>query len=544
MSESHVNSCAHELPVSDAPLTPLSFLERSASVWAQRPAVVDGARAWTYRELHDRVRRGAAALRADLQVASGERVALLLPNVAAMLEMHYAVPAAGAVLVPLNTRLAAADYAHVLEHSGARVIIAGEQQEDVLTAALDRVPGPPLRTVWVSEDPDRCEYEQMLQRSAPVQLQRLTDERAPLAISYTSGTTGLPKGVVSSHRGAYLHSLGIVAEAALTTSSGYLWTLPMFHCNGWAFTWAVTAMGATHICLPRVDPEAIWMAIHGGAVTHLCAAPTVLSMMLSSDLAAPAPAPVRAFVGGAPPAPALLEKIAALNIQVTHLYGLTETYGPLAVCAWNPDWDVLSRDEQHRLRARQGVGTIVTEALRVVDEQMRDVPADGQTLGEVVMRGNNVMLGYYREPEATRESFRGGWFHSGDLAVMHLDGYIELRDRLKDIVISGGENIATIEVEQTLAAHPLVCEAAVVGVADERWGEVPVAFVTVRPGARLEPAALEGFARERLARFKVPKRIEIVGELPRGGTGKIQKFILRRWAITDRRRDGDGTENT
>lgn len=527
MSEPHVNGCADEFPVSDAPLTPLSFMERSARVWAQRPAVVDGARAWTYRELHERVQRGAAALRTELQITRGERVALLLPNVAAMLELHYAVPAVGAVLVPLNTRLVAAEYAHILEHSGARVVIAGEQLRDVLTAALERVSGPSPHAIWVSDDPGCCEYEKMLHRSAPVELERPRDERALLSINYTSGTTGAPKGVMTSHRGAYLHCLGVVAEATLTPSSGYLWTLPMFHCNGWAFAWAVTAMGATHRCLPRVDPEAIWNAIHSGAVTHLCAAPTVLSMMLSSELAAPAPRPVRVFVGGAPPAPALLEKMADLDIQITHLYGLTETYGPLAVCAWNPDWDALPSDEQHRLRARQGVGTIVTEGLRVVDAQMRDVPSDGYTLGEVVMRGNNVMLGYYREPEATREAFSGGWFHSGDLGVMHPDGYVELRDRLKDIVISGGENIATIEVEQALAAHPLVSEAAVVGVADERWGEVPVAFVTVRPGARLDSAGLEGFARERLARFKVPKRIEIVEELPKGGAGKIQKFVLR-----------------
>src|SRR5215210_2363164 len=273
-----------------------------------------------------------------------------------------------------------------------------------------------------------------------------------------------------------------MTEAGLTPRSSYLWTLPMFHCNGWAYTWAVTAQGARHVCLPKVEAEPIWHALTREGVTHLCAAPTVLTMIVAAAEAEPLPEPVQVFVGGAPPAPALLEKAAPLNLRVTHLYGLTETYGPIAVCAWNPDWDDLPPREQARLRARQGVGTIVSEPMRVVDDEMRDVPRDGETLGEVVLRGDNVMTGYYRDPEATREAFRGGWFHTGDLGVMHPDGYVELRDRLKDIVISGGENIATIEVEQALVAHPGIAEAAVVGAPDERWGEVPVAFVTTRGG--------------------------------------------------------------
>jgi fatty-acyl-CoA synthase len=508
--------------VSDAPLTPLSFLERSADVWADRPAVVDGDRAWRYAEHHERVRRVAAALRTELGIRHGDRVAALLPNVAALLELHYAVPGAGAVLVPLNTRLAAPEYAHILEHSGASLVVAAESLRAPLEAALERLGDRAPRVLWAGQ-----EYERLIGAATPADLERPSDERALLSINYTSGTTGLPKGVMTSHRGAYLHSLGVVAEAGLSARSVYLWTLPMFHCNGWAYTWAVTATGARHTCLPAVDPAAIWRALHGEGVTHACAAPTVITMLLGADEASPCREPVRIFVGGSPPSPALLERAAQLNIDVTHLYGLTETYGPIAVCAWNPAWDELPVEEQARLRARQGVGTIVSERLRVVDAEMRDVPRDGATLGEVVMRGNNVMLGYYRDEEATRAAFAGGWFHSGDLAVVHPDGYVELRDRLKDVVISGGENIATIEVEQALVAHAAIAEAAVVGQPDEKWGEVPVAFVTARGDESFDPEEVKDFLRGRLARYKVPKRIAVVNELPKTGTGKIQKFVLR-----------------
>jgi fatty-acyl-CoA synthase len=301
----------------------------------------------------------------------------------------------------------------------------------------------------------------------------------------------------------------------------------MFHCNGWCYTWAVTAAGARHICLPEVAPPVVWRALHEEGVTHLCAAPTVVVMLLGASEAQPCPTEVRMFVGGSPPSPALLQRAGELNIAVTHLYGLTETYGPLMVCAWNPDWDQLPADAQARLKARQGVPTIVTERIRVVDAEMRDVPRDGSTPGEIVMRGNNIMLGYYRDDEATAAAFAGGWFHSGDLAVMHPDGYIEMRDRLKDVIISGGENIATVEVEQALSAHDTVAEVAVVAAPDPRWGEIPVAFVTARRGTQPDPAQLRAFALERLARFKVPKHILVVDELPKTGTGKIQKFVLR-----------------
>jgi fatty-acyl-CoA synthase len=514
--------------VCDAPLSPLSFLARSADVWADRPAVEDGVRAWTYAEHHDRVRRAAGFLREELGMEPGARVATLLPNEAAMLELHYAVPGAGGVLVPLNTRLAGDEYAYILTHSGASAVVASTALAETLETALEHMDGAGPRIVWVGDDDASAQsYEGWLRASAPVDLQRPADERALLSINYTSGTTGRPKGVMASHRGAYLHSLGVVAEAGLTTRSAYLWTLPMFHCNGWAYTWAVTATGALHVCLPQTDTGRIWEALLERGVTHLCAAPTVLTMMLDDAAAASCPAPVKVFIGGAPPTPALLERAASANLDVTHLYGLTETYGPLAVCAWNPGWDELDATEQGRLRARQGVGTIVSEALRVVDAQMRDVPRDGETVGEVVMRGNNVTPGYYRDEAATAQAFAGGEFHSGDLAVMHPDGYIELRDRLKDVVISGGENISTIEVEQALSAHPAISEAAVVGRPDDRWGEVPVAYVTLRAGQALDQAELQGFMRARLAGFKTPKQVAVLDQLPKTSTGKIQKFVLR-----------------
>jgi len=508
----------------DMSLTPLSFLDRSAAVWAQRPAVRDGERAWSYSEHAERVGRLAASLRSELRVADGERVATLLPNVSAMLELHYAVPGAGGVLVPLNTRLAAPEYAYILEHSGARSVFVAPALRGVLEEALDVLPGPAPRVVTVAGGAG-CEYEALVEGGWAAPLRRPRDERSLLSINYTSGTTGRPKGVMTSHRGAYLHTLGVIAEAGLTARSGYLWTLPMFHCNGWAYTWAVTAAGARHLCLAAVEPEAIWRAIAHDGVSHLCGAPTVVTMMLGAAGAARCPDPLRLFVGGAPPSPTLLARAEQLNIEVTQLYGLTETYGPIAVCAWNPDWDSLDAGERARLRARQGVCTLVSERLRVVDPEMCDVPRDGTTCGEVVMRGNNVMLGYYRDEEATRTAFAGGWFHSGDLAVIHPDGYVELRDRLKDVVISGGENVSTIEVEQALIAHPAVREAAVVGRRDETWGEVPVAYVTATEP--LDEAEVQAFVRGRLARFKVPKSITVLDELPKTGTGKVQKFLLR-----------------
>jgi fatty-acyl-CoA synthase len=508
--------------VASSTLTPLRFLQRSEDVWADRPAVRDGDRLWTYAAHGERVRRAAGALRDELGIAPGDRVATLLPNVAAMLELHYAVPGAQGVLVPLNTRLAPDDYAYILGHAEPRVIVAHPSRREVLEQALERMDGDRPRVIF-----DDGEYDALLGAADPAELRHPGDERDLISINYTSGTTGRPKGVMTTHRGAFVHALGVIAEAGLTARSRYVWTLPMFHCNGWAYPWAVTATGARHLCLAEIDAGEVWRMLTREGGTHLCAAPTVITMLVGAPEAAPAREPVQVFVGGAPPAPSLLERAAALNLHVTHLYGLTESYGPIAVCAWNPDWDDLPGEQQARLRSRQGVSTAVSEPMRVVDEDMRDVPRDGETLGEVVLRGDNVMTGYYRDEEATAEAFRGGWFHTGDLGVLHPDGYLELRDRLKDIVISGGENIATIEVEQALVAHPDVAEAAVVGAPDERWGEVPVAFVTARGDATIDPDELIEFARERLARFKVPKRVIVVDELPKTGTGKIQKFELR-----------------
>lgn len=519
-----------DFTVSEASLTPLDFLERSARVWSDQIAVRDRSRISTYAEHHDRVGRWVGLLR-ELGVREGDRVAVILPNTAELLELHYAVPGAGGVLVPLNTRLSAAEYAYILGHSEARLLVVDRLVQPAIEDALAQLAHLRPEILWVEEESSLAtsELEACLASAACLALRRPADERTLMSINYTSGTTGRPKGVMVCHRGAFLHALGVIAEASLTVRSSYLWTLPMFHCNGWAYTWAVTAMGSVHVCLREVNPDGIWSSIRADGITHLCAAPTVVSMMLGASSASPAPQPVRLFVGGAPPAPALLERAAQLNIDVTHLYGLTETYGPIAVCAWNPSWDALGVNRQAQLRARQGVGTVVSQALRVVDRAMNDVPADGQTVGEVVMRGNNVMLGYYKDPAATATAFEGGWFHSGDLGVMHPDGYLELRDRLKDIVITGGENVATIEIEQALMAHDSVSEAAVVGAPDAHWGEIVIAFVTARGGRQPDTEQLREFLRERIARFKVPKEFHIVDDLPKTATGKIKKFALRDW---------------
>ena len=499
----------------------MRFLERSASVWRDRVAVGFEGASMTYAELGERVERVATGLRAT-GVVEGDRVATLLPNVPAMLELHFAIPGAGAVLVPMNTRLSPTEHAYILEHSGATCVVADPGMREHLAAASAQLARPP-RIVYVGEG---SEYERLATGSARLPLVT-PDEATLLSINYTSGTTGKPKGAMYTHRGAYLQALGVIAEAGLDTSSAYLWSLPMFHCNGWAYPWAVTAAGARHECLRSFDAAHVWRLLKESGITHLCAAPTVVTMLAEAPEAVPLKRPVRVFVGGSPPSPSLLARGRDLRLAITHLYGLTETYGPLAVCAWRPSWEAIAPGEQARLQARQGVGTIVTERLRVVDVEMRDVEADGTSIGELVMRGNNVMTGYYRDPEATERAFSGGWFHSGDLAVMHPDGYVELRARLKDIIISGGENISTIELEQALVAHPAVVEAAVIGVPDGRWGEVPKAFVALRSGSSVDAAELLDFVRARLARFKVPREIEFVTELPKTATGKVQKFVLR-----------------
>ncbi len=518
-----------------APLTPTDFIRRSAVVFRDRTAVVYGERTWTYAVFGERCQALARALR-DAGIRPGDRVAALLPNVPAMLEAHFGVPMAGAVLVAINTRLAPDEVAYILRHSGARALIVDTELAPLVRGRLDAFPD--LSTVVHVHDPAARketwtppgpEYEAFLAGASPEPVDFVVeDELSPISINYTSGTTGNPKGVVYSHRGATLNAYGEIMETGLSAYSVYLWTLPMFHCNGWCFPWAVTAVGATHVCFRAFDPGEAYRLIERWGVTHLCGAPTVLRMLAAARPSAEYrfPRPVHIVTAAAPPSPTLIAQIEDMGARITHVYGLTEVYGPHTVCAWHPEWDGLPLEERARLKARQGVAYTHAVFLRVVDEQMRDVPADGQTLGEVVMRGNNVMLEYFRQPEATAEAFRGGWFHSGDLAVMHPDGYIELKDRKKDIIISGGENISTIEVENTIYKHPAVAEVAVIGVPDDKWGEVPKAFVTLKPGASATADEIIAFCRERLAHFKCPKHVAFC-ELPKTSTGKIRKNVLR-----------------
>jgi len=504
-------------------LTPVSFLERSAYVFPDKTAVVHGARRYTYRQLQERVNRLANGLRAA-GLARQDRVAFVCPNTPAMLEAHYGVPTAGGVLVAINIRLSADEVGYILQHSGARFLFVDAEFEPVVKP-LD-LSG--LRVVRVDDtgaagDP----YEDFLGQASPAPVPSwLEDEDEMLSINYTSGTTGRPKGVIYGHRGAWINAVAEVVETGMGFDTRYLWTLPMFHCNGWCFTWGVTAVAGTHVCLRRVEPTRIWELIDTEGVTHYNGAPTVHVGVVNDPKAHALARPVTVTVAGAPPSPTLLGRLRELGFRPVHVYGLTETYGPHTVGAWHAEWDALPPAEQARLAARQGQGYALFDLVRVVDAGMQDVPRDGQTLGEVVMRGNNVMTGYFKQPDATAEAFRGGWFHSGDIAVWHPDGYIELRDRKKDIIISGGENISTIEVEQAVVKHPAVLECAVVAIPDEKWGERPKAFVTLKPGQRATEGEIIEFCRQHIAHFKCPAAIEF-GELPKTSTGKVQKFVLR-----------------
>jgi len=499
-----------------SPLTPLDFLARSVHAWRDLTAVVEGGRRFTYQEFGDRVERQAAALR-QLGVQAGDRVAVLAPNGAMALEAHFAPMRIGAVLVMLNTRLAHAELEWILHHCGAKVLLVDPQLSPLVARA-----GVP----HVIED-----YEAFLSGATASACPPLpvTDENACIAINYTSGTTGFPKGVMFSHRGAWTNAIGELSEHGLTQRSVYLWTLPMFHCNGWCFTWAVTAAGGRHICMRQPDPKEAVRLIESEGVTHLCGAPVVVSSLAQYCAANGVKfrKPLRIVTAGAPPPPAVIRAAEETGAEISHVYGLTETYGPHTICAWKPEWDALSPTERAQMKARQGVPYMIAGMdLRVTDHYMNDVPADGQTMGEVLMRGNNVMLGYYDNPQATEEAFHGGWFHSGDLAVVHPNGYIELRDRMKDIVISGGENISSIEVEKALADHPAVAEVAIVAVPDEKWGEVPKAYVGLKPHHSATAGELIAWCRDRLAHFKCPRQIEF-GPLPRTATGKIRKNELR-----------------
>jgi fatty-acyl-CoA synthase len=508
-------------------LSPLALLRRSAEAYPDRPAVRDGERAVSFSELAERALRLGDALR-TCGVGAEQRVAMLSLNRLELLEAHFGVPASHGALCAINTRLSPPEVRFILEHCAAQVLLLDPELEASARDALD-VPG--LRVVRLGS-----EYEALLEAARAVPPEWPDSEDRPIAVDYTSGTTGTPKGVVYTHRGAYLGALAGLVETRLGPDSSYLWTLPMFHCNGWCFSWAVAGIGATSVVVPRPEPGAVWRELRGGA-THLCLAPTVLITLLAHADAAPIEHEVTCVVGGAPPSPTLIERCEALGIRLVHMYGLTETYGPATVSAWPPEWDALPPAERATLRARQGVPTVLGGEVDVWDRDGAPVPRDGRTMGEVVIRGNTVMAGYLDDPAATAEAFRGGWFHSGDAAVVHDDDRIELRDRFKDVIISGGENISTIEVEQVLARHPAVLDCAVVGIPDDHWGERPKAFVELREGMEVPgPGELTMFCRERLAGFKCPDSVEY-GSLPRTATGKVQKFVLREreWAGRERR---------
>ncbi|SFW86694.1 long-chain-fatty-acid--CoA ligase [Amycolatopsis australiensis] len=525
------------METSISPLTPLSFLHRSANVHPGKPAVVYGEDVWTYREFAAKVEQRARMLRAA-GVRPGDRVAYLMPNVPEMLAAQFAVPLAGAVLVAINTRLAPEEVRYILDHSGATLVVLDAEYAGSVAPVARTL--ETVRTIAVAADPAQpgvgvevtgaVAFEDLLAGAARDDGElawTVTSERSPLAINYTSGTTGRPKGVIYTHRGAYLNSFGQIFHSAFDADSVYLWTLPMFHCNGWCTPWALAAAGGTQICLREVRGDRVWDLIDRHHVTHLNGAPTVVTTILNAPRAHRLDRPLVVTTAGAPPSPTTLAEAERMGFSIVHVYGLTETYGPYAVNVHQRAWEGLEAGERAALRARQGVGMLPSDGIRVVDRDMRDVPRDGRTMGEIVMRGNTVMHGYHRDPEATAAAFAGGWFHSGDLGVLHPDGYVELRDRAKDVIISGGENISTVEVEHAVAAHPDVLEVAVVGVPDDRWGERPKAFVVPRPGRNPTEAGVLAHVRERIARYKAPREVEIVAELPKTSTGKVRKHELR-----------------
>ena len=510
-------------------LTPLEFARRARRLYGAREAAVDGELSLTYEQLFERCDRWSAALQ-KLGVKPGDRVAYIAPNTHAQLESFYAVPQLGAVLVPINYRLTAEDFAYIIQHSGATVVCAHSDYLEAVDSIRARLPGVRHFVALEGSRPGFLDYEETL-KAAPSHFERpVIAESDLITINYTSGTTAQPKGVMITHRNAWVNSVGTLVHAHMTCGDRYLWTLPMFHANGWTFTWTVTAAGATHVCLRRVEPARIFEALAKERVTMLCAAPTVLISVAHApeELRRSAPRGVRVLTAGAPPAAATIALIEGeLGWDILHVYGLTETTPFIAVCEPTPEQQRLSPAERAVVKARQGVELVTSGELRVVDAEGNEVLHDGQTIGEITVRGNVVMKGYYNDPEATSQALRGGWFHTGDVAVVHPDGYAEIRDRIKDVIISGGENISSIEIESTLLRHPAVQEVAVVGMPDPKWGESPHAFVIVRAGASTSTEELREFARKHLAHFKVPKVFNLVAELPKTATGKIQKFVLR-----------------
>jgi fatty-acyl-CoA synthase len=533
----------------ETPLSPLDFLRRARRLYPDREAVVDENLRLTYSEFGRRCDRWSAALQ-QLGVSKGDRVAYIAPNTHAQLESFYAVPQIGAVLVPINYRLIAGDFAYIIEHSGAKVVCVHSDYLEVVEGIRHSLPGVEHFVALEGltdtlRDKGWIDYETTLANAPETFTRPPIAEDDLLTINYTSGTTSRPKGVMITHRNAYMNVVGTLIHISMSTADRYLWTLPMFHANGWTFVWVVTAVGGTHVCLRRVEPRAIFTLIRAEEVTLLCAAPTVLisiasapeevrRILLPTEAGSTSPTKaterrkVRVLTAGAPPAAATIERVEGeLGWEITQVYGLTETAPFITICEPRPEHAELSPQERATVKARQGVELITSGELLVVDEEGNEVPHDGETLGEIVARGNVVMKGYYNDPEATARVFEGGWFHTGDAAVVHPDGYVEIRDRLKDVIISGGENISSVEVEGVLLRHPAVQEAAVVGLPDERWGEAPHAFVVLKAGQTATEEELRTFVRDRMAHFKVPRSFTFVSELPKTATGKIQKYVLR-----------------
>ncbi|WP_299151403.1 acyl-CoA synthetase [uncultured Acinetobacter sp.] len=527
-------------PANFVALSPLRYLERAAYIYPTQNAIIHGKREISWRETYQRCRQFAHQLQ-KLGIGKNDTVSVLLPNIPAMIEAHFAVPMAGAVLNTLNTRLDAKNLAFMLEHAETKVLLVDPEFSAVAKEALDMVPQEIFVIDVEDENYEECfttpigqiEYEDWLaEGDASFEWHLPQDEWDAISLNYTSGTTGNPKGVVYHHRGAYINAASNIIACGMTPRATYLWTLPLFHCNGWCFAWTMAANGGTNICLRKVDPELIFKLIEQHKVDYFCAAPIVLSMLINTpeDKKVNIEHRVEVMVAGAAPPAAIIEGMRNIGINVTHVYGLTETYGPSALCASQAGWSELSLQEQAQLLYREGVHYPLQNGLKVLDpETMQPVPNDGETMGEIMFRGNIVMKGYLKNPEATAEAFAGGWFHTGDLAVCQPDGYAKITDRSKDVIISGGENISSLEVEEVLYQHPAVLTAAVVAKPDPRWQEVPCAFIELKQGSQVTEEEIINFCREHLARFKVPKDV-VITEIPKTSTGKLQKFVLREWA--------------